>query len=115
MFCSKCGNQIPDGTNQCPNCVQTTPAQGAVVTVESHLVEAILTTLFCCVPFGIVAIVYAAQVSDFVANGKIAAAQEASQKAHKWSMISLAVGLGGILLYILFYAIFAIVFVAAEN
>src|SRR5207237_6484686 len=32
--------------------------------VPSYLVQSILATLFCCMPFGIVAIVYAAQVSS---------------------------------------------------
>ncbi|NER07984.1 MAG: CD225/dispanin family protein [Okeania sp. SIO3C4] len=32
--------------------------------VPSYLTQAILITVFCCLPFGIVAIVYAAQVNS---------------------------------------------------
>ena len=37
--------------------------------IPNYLVQAILTTLFCCLPFGIVAIVYAAQVNTKIEAG----------------------------------------------
>ena len=43
------------------------PIPNAPISVPNYLVQAILTTIFCCLPFGIVAIVFAAQV-----NGKLA-------------------------------------------
>ena len=92
MFCTKCGNQIPDGAARCPNC-NAELQSNEVIKVESHLVEAILTTLFCCMPFGIVSIVFASKVSGLVASGNIAAAQNASRQAHKWAMIALILGI----------------------
>ena len=44
--------------------------------VPNNLVWAILSTLFCCLPAGIVSIVYAAQVNGKLAAGDIAGAQE---------------------------------------
>jgi len=38
--------------------------------VPNYLVQAILCTICCCLPFGIVAIVYAAQVNGKVAGGR---------------------------------------------
>lgn len=54
----------------------------------NHLVWAILTTLFCCLPFGIVSIVYAAQVSSKWAGGDYAGAMSASRNAKQWAIIA---------------------------
>lgn len=59
----------------------------------SNLVWAILVTIFCCLPFGIVAIVYAARVDGLARAGDMAGAWDASQKAKTWSIVSAAVGL----------------------
>ena len=48
---------------------------------ENYLVWAILTTLFCCLPFGIVSIVYAAQVSGKYTSGDYAGAVASSENA----------------------------------
>jgi hypothetical protein len=60
--------------------------------VPNYLVWAILVTLFCFLPTGIVAIVYASQVSGKLAAGDVAGAREASNKAKMWSIISAVVG-----------------------
>jgi len=62
-------------------------------TVPNYLVFAILTTVFCCLPTGIPAIVFAAQVNGKVSAGDIAGAQAASEKAKMWCWISFGVGL----------------------
>ena len=61
--------------------------------VPNYLVQAILVTLFCCVPFGIVAIVYAAQVNGKVAMGDMEGAWRTSRSAKNWAWISFGVGL----------------------
>jgi len=61
------------------------PVMGTGPYVPNNLVWAILTTLFCCLPLGIVSIVYAAQVDGRRAAGDIAGAQEASRKAGFWA------------------------------
>lgn len=53
--------------------------------VPNHLVWAILSTLFCCLPLGIVSIVYASQVDGRRLSGDIAGARELSKKAGAWS------------------------------
>ena len=59
---------------------------------KTWLAESILSTIFCCVPFGIVGIVYAAQVSSNYHAGRYEEAE---------SFCGLAV----YLIYILIYAI----------
>ena len=61
--------------------------------VPNYLVPAILTTVFCCLPFGIVSIVYAAQVNGKVAAGDRAGALESSRNARMWAWISFGSGL----------------------
>ena len=61
--------------------------------IPNYLVQAILVTLFCCVPFGIISIVYAAQVNGKVALGDIEGALRTSRSAKKWAWISFGVGL----------------------
>ncbi len=68
--------------------------------VPNYLVQAILCTIFCCLPFGIVAIVYAAQVNGKVTAGDMAGAQASSKSAKTWCWVAFGVGLAGIILYV---------------
>jgi hypothetical protein len=60
---------------------------------DTHLVGAILTTLFCCLPAGIVSIVYAAKVDGLYRAGDYNGALLASSSAKTWMWISIGVGL----------------------
>jgi len=62
------------------------------VDVPSYLVPAILCTLLCCLPLGVPAIVYAAQVTNRLGKGDIAGAQLASGKARTWCWIAFVIG-----------------------
>ncbi|KZB85426.1 CD225/dispanin family protein [Amycolatopsis regifaucium] len=59
---------------------------------NNNLVWAILTTILCCLPFGIVSIVKSTQVNSLWAQGQTAAAQEAADAAKKWAIIAAIVG-----------------------
>jgi Interferon-induced transmembrane protein/GYF domain 2 len=61
--------------------------------VPSYLVPAILSTICCCLPIGIVSIVYAAQVNGKLQSGDMAGAREASQKAQIWFWVAVVLGL----------------------
>lgn len=71
---------------------------------SNYLAFAILSTLFCCLPTGIVAIVFAAQVDGKWASGDYAGAQAASKSAKTWVIVSAATGLILGLLYLLVFA-----------
>jgi t-SNARE complex subunit (syntaxin) len=68
--------------------------------VPNYLVQAILCTLFCCLPAGIVAIVYAAQVNSKLAVGDVRGAMESSRNAKTWSWVSFGVGAAVIVIYV---------------
>lgn len=59
---------------------------------DSNLVGAILVTLFCCLPFGVVSIVYAAQVDSKWNAGDWNGARRAAQLAKSWGLAALITG-----------------------
>lgn len=68
---------------------------------SNHLVWAILTTLFCCLPAGIVSIVYAAQVNSKWNAGDFQGSMDSSNKARTWAIVSAIVGVIFIIIYVL--------------
>lgn len=66
---------------------------------ESNLVWAILCTLLCCLPLGIVSIVYAAKVDSLYTSGDYQGAQEASDKAKKYALIGAVTGVVCAIIY----------------
>jgi hypothetical protein len=68
---------------------------------DSYMISAVLVTLFCCIPFGIVSIVYASQVDAKFRAGDYRGAEEASKKARQWYHAALGTGIVIIAIYIL--------------
>lgn len=103
MFCSRCGSQIADEAVVCPRCgVAVSGKKIPVNTVEkipNHLIESILVTIFCCLPIGIVGIVYANKVNTYLALGDVDSAREASKKANMWLLIAAGCGAAFGILY----------------
>jgi Interferon-induced transmembrane protein/zinc-ribbon domain len=111
MFCTQCGAHNADNATVCVQCGRglgpATPlavqpgarGQRSAVAVPNYLVFAIVATVLCCLPAGIPAIVYAAQVNGKLQAGDIAGAQAASKNAKMWCWIAGGVGLAGYLIY----------------
>lgn len=72
---------------------------------KTWLVESILVTLFCCLPFGIVGIINASKVESKFYAGQIEEAKRSSREAGKWTKIGFWIGISGIILYILFVVV----------
>ncbi len=68
---------------------------------DNYLVWAILSTVLCCLPLGIVSIVYAAKVDGLYASGDYSGAKEASDKAKQFALISCVAGIVVSVLYCL--------------
>ena len=60
--------------------------------VPNYLIWSILATLFCCLPAGIVAIVYASQVDGKLRSGDYDGAVQASNNAKTWTLVSVGLG-----------------------
>ena len=61
----------------------------------NYLAWSIITTILCCLPFGIVSIVYAAQVNSKWQTGDYEGARLSSKNARLWAWIAFGVGLAG--------------------
>jgi interferon-induced transmembrane protein len=83
------------------------PSSGAPASVPNYLVPAIIS-LFCCLPLGVVGVIFAAQVNGKVAAGDTAGALDASKKAKMFSFIAIGLGLLGIICYVLFVVIMGV-------
>ena len=113
MNCPNCGTTNLDNASICINCGRSlgpTPPPPPVnqsyvpppsaarpaptgPIVPNYLIQSILVTFCCCLPFGIIAIIFAAQVNSKLAAGDHAGAVDASRKAKMWTWIALGTGL----------------------
>ena len=114
MFCPQCGASNADTAAVCVQCGRNLqpgapgaplPVTGVVLppgaTVPNYLVFAILATVLCCLPAGIPAIVYAAQVNGKLQVGDLAGARAASNNAKMWCWIAFGLGLATIAVWII--------------
>jgi len=76
------------------------PAQKQVVP-KTWLLESILVTIFCCLPFGIAGIVFASRVESKFYSGDVSGALQASQDAAKWTKLGFWIGMVVIILYLI--------------
>lgn len=60
---------------------------------KTWLVESILVTILCCLPFGVAGIVKASQVESLYGRGDYAGAERASREAGKWTKIGFFISL----------------------
>jgi hypothetical protein len=72
---------------------------------KTWLLESILTTLFCCLPFGIIGIIQASKVEKLFYQGDVLGAAQASKRAKQFSMIAFFIGLLLGILSLTFYAL----------
>ena len=80
------------------------PPGGQPAQPSNYLAWSILSTLFCCLPLGVVAIVKSSQVNGLWAQGKYAEAQQSSDAAKKWALWSTIIGLVVLVIYGILYA-----------
>lgn len=112
MYCKKCGAELPDDARFCTSCGfdQTTdrmPGQRQEIRRQpsNYLWLGILVTLLCCMPFGIVSIVYASKVDSCFAAGNIEEAFRYSSKAKAWALWGIGLSLVLFLIYIIIFVL----------
>ena len=72
---------------------------------DSYLALAIISTIICCLPLGIVSIIYATKVNSLYADGNYDEAIRASKNAKTWGLVSVGVAVVGLLIYILIFGV----------
>jgi len=71
-----------------------------------YLWQSIVVTLLCCLPLGVIAIIFASQVESRYNIGDIEGSQTSSNRARNLCIWSLVAGLiGGILYFILIFVV----------
>lgn len=116
-FCTSCGQPIDDSTKFCTNCGAPIPAaepqpqqqnyepqpnpqpQYIGPRPKNYLALSILATIFCCLPFGIPAIVFSAKVDSYWNTGNYQGSIDASRKARTWMLVSVILGALAIISY----------------
>lgn len=109
MYCAKCGSQNDDNNYRCIQCGVQLLRPGEQVGISgadlgpapTGLATAIIVTILCCWPFGIPAIVFAAQTMGHNSSGRYQEAHQSSKQSKKWSWIAFWIGL---LVYIPYWA-----------
>lgn len=79
----------------------------------NYLALAIISTLFCCQIFGIISIIYAAQVNTKYISGDYDGAEIASKNAKTWGIVSVGIGVLIIASILLIYG--ALIFAAISS
>lgn len=82
--------------------------QGMPPCPPTNLVWAILTTVLCCLPFGVVAIVKASNVSSCYQRGDYNGALANSRSAAKWSIASAVCSVVFLIIYFILIAVFGL-------
>ena len=90
------------------------PQQQQPVKPDSHMILAILSTLFCCLPTGIYAIILANKVDSLYYAGDYNEAEKASSGAKTWSFVGAGIAVVGWILYIIFFGGLAFLGAMAE-
>lgn len=86
--------------------VQTNPAgtsQPSMPKPNNHMMMAVLTTVFCCLPLGVVGIVYASKVDGLYYAGDYAGATNAANSARRWSLIGIVSSIVVSIIYMIIY------------
>ena len=72
---------------------------------SSYLALAIISTILCCLPTGIVSIIYATKVNSLYEDGNYNEAAKASKNAKTWGLVSIGIAALGWILYVLIFGI----------
>lgn len=116
--CPECNTTISSKATSCPHCGAPVAAGNGAEQAQSQcppnyqndtppktwLLESILATLLCCLPFGIVGIVYASRVESNWYAGNRDIALSSSRTARTWTLISFACGLASIVVTVIAWA-----------
>jgi uncharacterized membrane protein len=72
---------------------------------NSYLALAIISTILCCLPTGIVSIIYATKVNSHYEDGNYDEAKRASKNAKTWGLVSIGIAVLGWLIYMLIFGV----------
>lgn len=85
----------PNPTPTPPNPTPPVPPKPPVVgpAPDNHLTKAIIATIFCCLPLGVISLIKATKVDSLWAQGNYEAARESASSADTWANVSMVIGI----------------------
>ncbi|MBN1572598.1 MAG: CD225/dispanin family protein [Deltaproteobacteria bacterium] len=118
MKCPNCKEENPQGSVKCSNCGKSLEPKalkkGESEYVPNYLAPAILVMIFCCLPFGVVSLAYAAQVNGRLIAGQREKALNASHMAKIWCFVTVGVGvLFWSVYFMIYFSIFGLAMIGA--
>lgn len=127
MYCKMCGKQISDtacfcehcgadhrpaATDYSPSCpsaeqppVSNPQPEAPTTSSTPYLVCSILVTLFCCLPLGIPAIVFASKIDSCNTRSDFAGAAENARKAKNFMIWGAVISVVFTILYLVFFGL----------
>lgn len=94
-------SQMGQNYNQVPPTYRDNQSTEKPPMPETYLIWAILSTILCCLPLGIVAIIKASKVESLYFSGAYEQAYKASNDAKKFAIIGAIIWVAFSLLYII--------------
>jgi len=86
MRCAQCGRPLSSSDEPCDHKSSSSEEDSKP---KSHLLLAILSTVFGCSPFGIIAVVYAVKAGSALKYGDLKAAKDCSDGAFFWASLAI--------------------------
>lgn len=82
----KPAKQVPELSDLLSSLPPEPPLINTNIMPKTWLVESILVTCFCCLPFGIIGIIHATKIESLYHNGQYEQALNHSKQAKKWTL-----------------------------
>jgi hypothetical protein len=75
-------------------------AQGPAINnnLALAIVATVVSVIFCCIPHGVVSLIFALQVDKKAASGDIQGALDAAKQAKTWAIVSIIVAVIGLVI-----------------
>jgi len=72
------------------------------------IIATVLSVVFCCVPHGLISLIFALQVNSKAAAGDLQGAMNAAKQAKIWAIVSIIVAVVGLVIALVFGVLNAI-------
>lgn len=92
MHCKNCGAEINEKAVVCVKCGSKVESLTAATKISNNLALAIISAICCCLPLGIVSIIYSCKVNTHLAADNISAAENCALLAKKWAWAAIISG-----------------------
>jgi hypothetical protein len=102
--CKYCGEFI-DAEHEATRKSVVPPAPTTPPAPQNYLVWAILSTALCCLPFGVISIIYATQVDSAYRRGDYEEAEKNSKNAKGWMLASVFSFIGLLFIYFMLFSL----------